>query len=104
MPKTTNQNLVSPSGIYLKRQVRLLDGRNIKVSIHKPFSIKGDMRTFTWDFSWMKYDNKWTSLLYHSLLKLLQTHSLSYANAVADCSRRMFNHALFVKCDVPLAL
>jgi len=99
MPKATPHTMAAPSGIDLEAKIRLLDGRNINVSFHKPFSIKGDMRTHTWDFSWMRYQNRWALLLRKSLLQLLQTHSLSYANHVAEYSRRMFNNDLFIECD-----
>jgi len=77
------------------REIRLLDGRTVNISLQKPFSIKGDMETHRWDLSWLRIDNKWEAILLSNLLQLLCTHSLSYSNKVAYYSKRLFSRPLF---------
>lgn len=97
MHEATTQKTTAHSGANLKRQIRLLDGRIKNISIDKPFAIKDDSNTLSWDLGWLITRNVWSDLLLENLLDLLRTHSIGYAYSVAFNSKALFNRPLFLE-------
>lgn len=97
MPEAVNQKSAVTSGLDLERQIRLLDGRIINISIDKPFSIKGDSKIHYWNLSWLENNTLWGSLMLRNILQLFRTHSLQYSDTVSYAAKTLFDRSLFHK-------
>jgi len=92
-----NQKSALTSGLDLERQIRLLDGRIINISIDKPFSINGDNKTHYWNLSWLENNTLWGSLMLRNILQLFRTHSLQYSDTVSYAAKTLCDRPLFHK-------